>query len=84
LHKQSALADGKFGIGTNAEKLGRFFFETVSMIGCEMFKCDPFLAAVAYKLPFIRANRTVQWRLDGIGKLRPALRANEILHRRFL
>jgi hypothetical protein len=59
LHKQSALADSKFGFGANAEKSRRFFFETVSMIGCQTVKRGPFLAAMAYKLPFILANRTV-------------------------
>ncbi len=59
LHKQSALADGKFGLGANAEELRRFFFETVLMIGCETFKCGPFLAAMPDKLPFILANRTM-------------------------
>jgi hypothetical protein len=58
LHKQRALADRKFGFGANAEKSRRFFFDTVSMIGCETFKCSPFLTAVADKLPFILANPT--------------------------
>jgi hypothetical protein len=59
LHKQSALPDGKFRLCANAEELRRFFFETVLMIGCETFKCGPFLAAMADKLPFILANRTM-------------------------
>jgi hypothetical protein len=58
LHKQSALADGKLGLCANTEKLRRFFFETVLMIGCETFKRGPFLAAMTHKLPFILANRT--------------------------
>lgn len=58
-HKQSALADGKFRLGANAEELRRFFFETVLMIGCETFKCCPFLAAMPDKLAFILANRTM-------------------------
>jgi hypothetical protein len=84
LHKQSALADGKFGLGANAKEVPRFFFKTVLMIGCEAFECGPFLAAMAHKLPFILANRTAERRLRRLGKLRSALYADEILHRGFL
>ena len=50
------------------------------MTGRKTFKRGPFLAAMADKLPFILANRTVQGRLDRLGKLRSALHADEILH----
>src|SRR5215470_18608453 len=80
LQEQRSLADGKFGFGANAEKSVRFFFETVSMIGCETFQCGPFLPAMVNKLPFVLTNRAAKRRLGGLGKLRSALHADEILH----
>jgi hypothetical protein len=84
LHKQSALADSKFGLGADAQKVRRFFFETVSMIGSETGKCGPFLATVADKLPFIPANGAICRWLNRLGKLGSALHADEILHFRIL
>ena len=46
LHQQSALADSEFGLGANAWKSRRLFFETVSMIGRETLERRPFLAAM--------------------------------------
>jgi hypothetical protein len=51
------------------------------MIAAQLFERCPFLAAVTDVLPFIFANWTARRRSRTLGKLRPALHADEILHR---
>jgi hypothetical protein len=81
LQEQSALTYRKFRFGADAEKLRRFVFEAVAMIGHQPFERRPLLAFVTNKLPFIFANWTARRRSGGFSKLRSALHADKIFHR---
>ncbi len=80
LEKQSPLAYRKFRFGADAQKLRRFLFDAVVMISRKAFERRPFLAGVTDELPFILANWTARRRFRRIIKLRPALRADKVLH----
>jgi hypothetical protein len=81
LQEQCALADGKFGFGADPQKVRRFVFNTVMMIGGQTFECRPRLAIVTNELPFIFADWAAGRRLRAFGKLRSALDADKVLHR---
>ena len=81
LQKQSALAYRKFRFCADAQKPRRFLFEPVMVVSHEAFERRPFLAGVTDELPFILANWTTRRRFRSLSKLRPALHADEILHR---
>jgi hypothetical protein len=81
LQKQSALAYGKFRFTADPQKLGRFLFDSVVMIGHDPFERRPFLAGVTDELPFIFANWTARQRTRSLSKLRSALHADKVFHR---
>ena len=80
LEKQSSLANGKFRFCADAQKLRRFLFDAVVMISPYLLERRPFLAGVTDELPFILANWTGRRRFRSSIKLRPALRADKVLH----
>jgi len=81
LQKQCALPDGKLRLCPDAEKLRRFVFETVMMIGRQALERRLLLTAVTNKLPFVFANRAMRRRVGSRVKLRSALHADEVFHR---
>jgi len=81
LQEQRALADGELGLCPDAEKVRRFIFETVVMIGRQAFERYPCLAAVTNELAFVFANCATRRRVGSRAKLRSALHADKVLHR---
>ena len=60
MQEQSALADGEFRFGPDAEELWRFVFEAVVMIGGQVLVRRPGLTRMTDELPFVFANRTAE------------------------
>ena len=80
LQKQSALGNRDFRFSADPQKLRRFLFDAVVMISAQLLERCPFLASVTDELPFILANWTARRRFRSFTKLRPALRADKVLH----
>jgi hypothetical protein len=81
LQQQCALADGKFRLGADAEKLRRFVLESIVMIRSQLFERRPLLTLLTNKLPLILTDRAARRRLGGSAKLSAALNADEVFHR---
>jgi hypothetical protein len=84
LQEQCALADRELRLGPDAEKVRRFIFETVVMIGHQAFERCPLLAAVMDELPFVFANCATRRRFGSRAKLRSALHTDKVFHRGYL
>ena len=56
----------------------------LSMISLQSFERRPFLAGVTDELPFIFANWTARRRFRSLSKLRPALHADKVFHRKII
>ena len=81
MQEQCALTDGELRFGPDPEKLRRFVFQAVVMIGGQSFERRPLLTAVMNELPFVFANRAARRRVDSRIELRSTLDADEIFHR---
>jgi hypothetical protein len=81
LQEQCALADCKFRFSADAEKLRRFVFNAVVIIGGQALEHRPGLTRIPDELPLVFANRAARWRFRCCAKLRSALHADKVFHR---
>ena len=75
-----ALADGELRLGHQADQLGSFDIQPISMTALQIFQSGPFLPLPADVLPLVLADGTTRWGQQRLGVLDSASGADEVGH----